>query len=55
MPCFINILEVEAGCQDDGTFMNIDGIQPIEVSSLRPQNIDPGKGRESLEFKEPML
>lgn len=42
MPCFINILAVEVGCQDAGAFMNIDGLQPIEGSSHRPQNIDPG-------------
>lgn len=43
MPRVINIVEAEAGCQDDATFMNVDGIQPIEGTSLRPQDVDPAK------------
>lgn len=53
MPCFIIILQVEADYQDDGTFMNIDGIQPIEGSSLRSQNIDSGKNDMILEIESP--
>lgn len=43
MPRVINIVEAEAGYQDDATCMNVDGIQPVEGSSLRPQTIDPAK------------
>lgn len=43
MPRVINIVEAEAGCQDDATCMNADGIQQVEGSSLRPQNVDPTK------------
>lgn len=39
--------------QDDGTFMNIDGIQPTEGSSLRSQNIDSGKNDMILEMESP--
>lgn len=55
MPHFMNILKVKTDCQDDGTFMNIDGTQPMESSSLRPQNIDSGKNHMSLEFKSPFF
>ena len=53
MPRFVIILQVEADYQDDGTFMNIDGIQPIEGSSLRSQNIDSGKNHMILEIESP--
>lgn len=51
MPCFINILEVEVGCQGDGTFVNIDSIQPIEGNSFRLQNINSRTNHLSLEWK----
>lgn len=33
--------------------MNMDGIRPIEGSSLRPPKLDPGKNHAILEFKSP--
>lgn len=50
MSGFINILEVEAGCQDDGTLMNIDGVQPMEGNSLRSQNVNSGTNHVKLDF-----